>query len=370
MGIGADRPVVSLSNDHEHDTAPWLIELAADAAEAAQGEDPVAAAGELAAALGQRIPRPGEGRTQQRWEALATLGSVDLTVARTIEPHVDALAILAEAGQSPTAPAGLLGVYAAEGPGAPLAAHPATGVPGDDDWLLTGTKAWCSLADRVAGFLVTAWIDDERRGLFLVDLETATSSRGSFTVDDGPRTARGLSPVRSSATTFEDVPATPVGGAEWYVHRPGSAWGRMGVAAVWFGGAVSVAREIVAHARARPPDQISLMHVGRTEAAVHRARCVLTAAAEAVDAGRAGAAAGERLALTVRAIVREAAEEILTMASHAMGPAPLVTDEEHAARVAGLHVYLRQEHAERDVATLGRSVLAESSDRPAEGVSR
>ena len=361
MGIGADRPVVCLSDDHEQDAAPWLTDLAAEATAAAEAEDPVAAAGELAIRLGERIPRPGEGHTGELWEALATLGSVDLTVARTVEPHLDALAILAEAGPSPAAPAGLLGVYAAEGAGVRLTARPATGVPGDDDWLLSGSKPWCSLADRVDGFLVTAWIDDERRALFLVDREEVAASGGSFTVDEGHWHARGLSRIRSTGTTFEDVPATPVGRAGWYLRRPGFAWGGMGVAAVWFGAAVAVGRRVADHARGHSPDQIALMHVGHAEAAVHRARCVLAAAAEAVDAGRAGGPAGGRLALTVRQIVRSAAEEILATAGHAMGPAPLVAEEDHARRVADLDLYLRQEHAERDAAALGRAVLAESA---------
>ena len=39
---------------------------------------------------------------------------------------------------------------------------------------------------------------------------------------------------------------------------------------------------------------------------------------------------------------------------HALGPAPLAFDADHAARVADLEIYLRQHHAERDVAALGR----------------
>ena len=360
MGSDSGRAAVCLAEGVLG--APWLHELAADASAAARSEDPVTAAGDLAVDLGDRIPPPGGGRTREVWEALATLGSVDLTVARTVEPHLDALAILGEAGRGDVTSPGLLGVYAAEGPGGRLTARPATGVPGDDDWLLTGRKPWCSLADRVGGFLVTAWVEDDRRGLFLVDRAEVDASAGSFSVDDDPWHARGLSRVRSTGTTFADVPATPVGTAGWYLRRPGFAWGGMGVAAVWFGGAVAVARRVTAHTRSRTPDQVALMHVGRIEAGIHRARCVLAAAAEAVDGGRACGPAGARLALTVRHVVREATEEVLTEAAHAMGPAPLVLDEEHATRVADLHVYLRQEHAERDAAALGRAVLAEPED--------
>lgn len=358
MGMGTARPVVRLSDDHEQSDMSALADLtdlAAQAADAAGAADPVGAAGELALRLGHRIPPPGGGRTRELWEALATLGATDLTVARTVEPHLDARAIVAEAGLSRSLPTGLLGVYAAEGPGTRLTARPGAGTP-EGAWLLTGSKPWCSLADRVGGFLVTAWVDDQSRGLFLVDREATAA--GAFTVDGGAWHARGLTRVRSTGTTFEDVPGTPVGAHQWYLRRPGFAWGGMGVAAVWFGGAVALALQVAAHARGRTPDQIALMHVGHAEAAVHRARCVLAAAAVAVDAGRADGGTGARLALTVRQVVRGAAEEILTIAGHAMGPAPLVLDEEHARRVADLQVYLRQEHAQRDAAALGRSVLA------------
>ena len=51
---------------------------------------------------------------------------------------------------------------------------------------------------------------------------------------------------------------------------------------------------------------------------------------------------------------------MLARTGHALGPAPLTLDDTHARRVADLTVYLRQHHAERDVAALGRAVL----DRP------
>src|SRR4249919_1622082 len=38
---------------------------------------------------------------------------------------------------------------------------------------------------------------------------------------------------------------------------------------------------------------------------------------------------------------------------HTLGPAPLAFDETHARRVADLEIYVRQHHAERDLADLG-----------------
>jgi hypothetical protein len=90
-----------------------LTELADDAGDA-RGD--VRRSLELAARWGKRPPAPGAGRTGHLWEALATLTAVDLTVARVVKPHFDALAILGQPR------GGTWGVWAAEGPGVRLRA--------------------------------------------------------------------------------------------------------------------------------------------------------------------------------------------------------------------------------------------------------
>ena len=52
---------------------------------------------QVASDLGPWVPLPMQGGTLSLWETLASLGAVDLTVARVTEPHLDALAILREA---------------------------------------------------------------------------------------------------------------------------------------------------------------------------------------------------------------------------------------------------------------------------------
>ena len=63
----------------------------------------------------------------------------------------------------------------------------------------------------------------------------------------------------------------------------------------------------------------------------------------------------------MRQVVADSADEILTRVGHALGPAPLTGDEDHARRVADLTVYLRQHHAERDLARQGSMVLDHES---------
>ncbi len=342
------------------------------AATAAAGEGDAALW--LARDLADSLPLPGAGRTHALWEALATLGAADLTVARVVEPHLDALAVLAQARADGLLPDGALdtvgvdddstwGVYAAEGPGARLEAHPGAADPsGHETTRLTGRKPWCSLAGRVSHALVTAWCGPDERRLYAVDLRHA----GVDVATDVAWAARGLTAVTSGPVDLTNVPAVPVGPPGWYLHRPGFAWGGIGVAAIWFGGAVGVARRLAAQAARREPDQLALAHLGAVDGSLHAARAALAEAAAVVDAADSPDVDPAVLALRTRQVVARAAETVLEHVAHALGPAPLTLEDEHARRVADLQVYVRQEHAERDQAALGRLLLTHG-DTPSDG---
>lgn len=296
--------------------------------------------------LSAGIPGPGGGQTGRYLTALAGFGAGDLTVARVVEPHLDAVAILAQAGLSPAAvgrPGAAWGVFAAEGPGQRL-----TAAENGRGWTLTGVKPWCSLAGRVEHAIVTAHTGPDARRAFAVELR-----HPGVRVLDRPWVSRGLSGVTSVAVAFDEVEAVPVGEDDWYLTRPGFAWGGIGVAAVWYGTARALADRLRTAAGQRPPDQVAYWHLGAVDAALHAAGCVLAAAAEAIDAGRAAGEAGSILAARVRAVCAGVAEDVLARAGHALGPGPLTGEEEHARRVADLTVYVRQHHAERDLARLG-----------------
>ncbi len=297
--------------------------------------------------LGAVLPRPGEGRTTELWSVLATVAAEDLQLARAVEPHLDALAILAEAGAAgfgtQAVPSATWGVFAAESGGVRLTASNAEGA-----WRLEGTKPWCSLADRLSHALVTAWRDDDSRGLFAVDL----TDRGVVTSPPASWEARGLRDVVSLPVTMSGVPAHPVGPPGWYLERDGFAWGGMGVAAVWYGGAVGLVRRLL-RPSPRTPDQVALLHLGRVDRQLTAARSVLHGAARDVDSGRAAGADGALLAHRVRAVVAGVAEDVLEVVGHALGPGPMVSEPDHAARIADLGLYLRQHHAERDLVALG-----------------
>ncbi|QCW52354.1 acyl-CoA dehydrogenase [Nocardioides dongxiaopingii] len=283
---------------------------------------------------------------------MATVAATDLQAARALEPHLDAVAILDEL-DGRDVPAGTSwGVFAAEGPGVRLEAHETA-----DGWVLDGTKPWCSLAGRLSHALVTAWLDDDARGLFAVDLRAPGVTTGG-----GTWVARGLPEVVSTPIHLAGVRAEPVGGRGWYLDRHGFAWGGIGVAAVWYGGAVGVARRLLRQAAERELDQVGRAHLGAVDRTLHAARAVLAEAADDVDAGRADGPAGAVLALRVRAVVVDAVESVLRHCDHALGPGPLVGEPAHAAAVADLHLYVRQHHAERDDAALGGAVTGLPDD--------
>lgn len=329
------------------------VQTAAAEATAAAADVPAALA--LARRLGREAPYPGRG-TSALWSLLATLGAADLTVARAVEPHLDALAILAQADDPvEDAAAHTWGVFAAEGPGEPVRAE-----RDGDGWRLSGTKPWCSLAGSLDRALVTAVVAGSgERGLFAVDLhhEGAQARPGSWV-------ARGLAGIDSGPLELTAVPATPVGDPGWYLRRPGFAWGGIGVAAVWYGGAVGLARRLAAGRPGRSgPDQVAHLHLGSADAALHAARCVLADAADGIDRGELVGDSAMTAMLRVRHVVATAAEEVLTRAGHALGPGPLALEEEHARRTADLELYLRQWHAERDAAALGERLAADEDAR-------
>ena len=309
--------------------------------------DDVSGALQLATELGGLATQPGSGSTRDLWQALATIASSDLGAARAIEPHLDALAILGQARFDPSsieADSGTWGVFAAEGGNDPL-----TATRIGDRWSLTGTKPWCSLADRLDHALVTAHVADGERGLFAVDL-----GRPGVTVPPGQWHARGLTEIPSGPVIFLDATAIPVGDPGWYLRRPGFAWGGIEVAACWYGGAIGLGRTLYTAAGAAP-EPLMAAHLGAVDAHLQSSRRALAEAADLVD-NQPDGLDPSILAKRVRATVARDCELILAHTAHALGPAPLALDDAHAKRVADLQLYIRQHHAEKDDASLGAAL--------------
>lgn len=132
------------------ETETWLRALL-DVAGSARG-NPIPVLGFLREA--GNPPPPGHGETATLWSYLSEVAAVDLAAARTLEPHLDAAAILDQANME--FPGGAWGVFAAENL---LARVEATREPDGTYWL-SGTKAWCSLAGEVDHAIITAHVPE------------------------------------------------------------------------------------------------------------------------------------------------------------------------------------------------------------------
>ncbi|MGB3185962.1 MAG: acyl-CoA dehydrogenase [Ornithinimicrobium sp.] len=300
--------------------------------------------------LGSLVPTP----TWTVLSALATLGSVDLSVARAIEPHLDAKTILFQAQHDPhqisvqPRSGSTWGVYAANPAGTSAVATQTD----EGDWTLSGLKLWCSLADRLSDALITAPTEDGTQRLFAVSLTDP-----SIEVHLSQWNARGLRDISTGSIQFQRTPAVPIGPPGWYLNRPGFSWGGIAVSAIWFGGAAAIAGALWKSAEHRAPDQIALMHLGTCDRLLHSALLCLREAAAVMDADGTDAARMSVLAARTRAHVAAVVESVIETVGHALGAAPLAFDEDHVRRVCDLTLYVRQHHAERDLARLGGLVL-------------
>jgi len=328
-----------------------------------------AALGDVLRALIQRgydrlpyVPLPGHGQTLERWRALAAVAACDLGLVKLFEGHTDALAILAEL-HGPTAPVGSRwGVWAAEPPDARVqASRRATATHtdatrGDDaaQLHLSGTKAWCSGAAVVSHALVTVWLNDEPV------LAAVAMDHPSISIDASKWQAVGMQATASADVTFNETPATLVGAAHAYVRRPGFWHGGAGIAACWYGAAARIG-QVLREASAHRADAHRLAHLGAVDIALAGAVAVLRETAAHIDANPQ--ADSQRETMRARLIVEEAATAVMSHATRTLGAGPLCRDARFARALADLPVFLRQSHAERDLAALGELTVKANGER-------
>ena len=214
-------------------------------------------------------------------------------------------------------------------------------------WRLDGVKPYCSGARPCTHALVTAAAPDGTR-LFTAETRDLAPVPGTWP-------ATGMAASDTLDVDFTGIPAEPVGEPGSYISRPGFTHGGAGVAACWYGGVRAVGQILLTAAAAnRDVGPHALAHLGAVDIALHTARAALEQAAAEIDADPADRKHdGWRRALRVRALIEATATEVMQRVGRALGAGPLCHDEAHARRVADLTVYLRQHHAEHDLAVLG-----------------
>lgn len=291
-----------------------------------------------------QLPLPGDGQTLALFQRLAEVGGHDLGLCKLYEGHTDALAIIQQLGGSPT-PGSTWGMWAAEPPDARLRCSPKGHLV-----TLNGRKAWCSGAAVLSHALLTAWDDQDRQQLVAVALD-----QPGVTVTDKGWQAVGMGATGSVEVLFDGAEAQAIGQPGDYLQRPGFWQGGIGIAACWYGAAQSIAEHLRSHCAQRPEPH-ALAHLGAVDCALQSAAAVLRISALTIDAAPLDDA--QLLARRARAVVEQAAEQVIFHVGHALGAGPYCKDRHFARLIADLPVFLRQSHAERDLAALGEQVLS------------
>ncbi len=290
------------------------------------------------------LPLPGQGHTLERWKTLARVAACDLSLAKLYEGHTDALAILAECGAAHVACAGIWGVWAAEPPDARTRIVERVG----QQVRLQGRKAWCSGALQIDRALLTAWEDDQPQ---LVAIELPHPGQR---IQADHWQAVGMAATTSVAIAFDNSPGLSIGAPGEYLSRPGFWQGGAGIAACWYGAAEALAGYLREQCRKPRPDPHADAHLGAVDAALYGARAALRECAAWIDRHPHGDASFQ--VRRTRAQVEQAVEQVIQHVGRALGATPFCRSSHFARLSADLPVYLRQSHAERDLAELGRQL--------------
>jgi hypothetical protein len=295
------------------------------------------------------LPRPGQGSTLARWRALSLVAAENLSLAKLFEGHTDALAIMAELGATAPESSTVWGTWAAEPPQARVRLRTE-----GDRVRLSGRKAWCSGAAAVTDALVTAWDAQDRQCLAAVSMKEP-----GVTVTTEGWHAVGMAAAASPDVVFDDAVATMIGAPGDYVSRPGFWQGGGGIAACWYGGALPLARAVASAVQRRSDPHVSAQ-LGTMDIALRSLRALFVEAAGWIDEHPADSAM--TFAFRLRSAADDTATLVLRLAGRALGAGPLCRDAEIAQRYADLPVFIRQTHAEHDLAELGRLVAPDMTD--------
>jgi hypothetical protein len=284
------------------------------------------------------LPPVGTGQTAARHGALIEIARIHpVGVARLVEAHTDAQAILHEAGRTPRV-GKIYGVWASTGPNDPLL----------DGNVISGTKCFCTGLGIVDRALMT--VSDSTGRPLLVDVDVRRGSSVTTDTDDWATTALADTATGSITLTDHEVDSDSLIGPEgWYLSRPGFWHGACGPAACWAGAALGL---VDAGVGLTDEDPHRRAHLGAMVASAWSLQALIRSAGDDIDREYNDVAAGEHRARSLRHIVERTCTEILDRFGRSFGPRPFTTNVDVARRFADTHLYLRQHHGERELGAL------------------
>lgn len=312
-----------------------------------------------------KIPHPASGNgeisnTLIRWQILAYVAGIDLTIAKWFESHLDALSILYEVGFNQSVQ-GLWAVWAAEGHPDPIRYE-----QGPVNHTISGTKAWCSGANMVDHALMTYRDEDGHSQLLIVDMR-----QPGIEIDNSEWQAVGMQFTDTATVQFNQVTATKVGAANAYLDRVGFWHGAAGVAACWYGAAAALAAYLI-KAYQRKPNDYKAMYLGQIGSAFAVTQQYFNHVAELIDSKPK---LSHELAIRqLRANVEQVARLVIEISGQALGAVPFCRNAHFARLSADLAVFIRQSHGPFDLQIIGEltselnsHLASESTDSFTEG---
>ncbi len=309
-----------------------------------------------------KIPHPASGdkyhaNTLIRWQVLAYVAGLDLTIAKWFESHLDALSILHEVGYDKQR-TGLWAVWAAEGLPLNFEQDPSPQhkeaslqgkVKGTVNGTINGTKAWCSGAHIVDYGLMTYRNDNGDSQLLIVDMQQA-----GITIDGSSWQAVGMQATDTATIEFDNVVAEQVGAANEYLARAGFWHGAAGVAACWYGATTRLADYLLTSYQHKPNDY-KAMYLGEISTALMITQQYFHHVADLIDSeSQSQHKNSHELAIrALRANVERVARQVLDSVGQALGAAPFCTNAHFARLAADLPVFIRQSHGAFDLQKIG-----------------
>lgn len=295
---------------------------------------------DILVSFSEQIPHPASGvtdfgsQTLIRWQILAFVAGLDLTIAKWFESHLDALSILKEVGDVKAQ--GLWAVWAAEGHPDPIRF---------ESGKIFGTKSWCSGANLVDFGLLTYRDEAGQSQLVMVDIK-----QSGIDIDNGAWQAVGMQATDTAAVQFHGVPARLIGSPNAYLDRVGFWHGAAGVAACWFGATASLANYLLT-AFEKKPNHFKAMYLGQIATALAVTQQYFYHVADLIDAEPDSN--HELTIRQLRANTEQVARQVLDTIGQALGAAPFCTQAHFARLSADLTVFIRQSHGAFDFQKIG-----------------
>lgn len=292
----------------------------------------------------EKVPHPASGATNVngaisstliRWQILAYVAGVDLTIAKWFESHLDALSILHEMGYA-KADQGLWAVWAAEGHSNPI--HYQQGK-------ISGTKEWCSGANIVDRALMTYRDKNGQSQLLIVDMQQT-----GIEIDNEEWQAVGMQATDTATLQFFKVTASQVGIANAYLERVGFWHGAAGVAACWYGATAYLSSYLI-NAYQQKPNNYKAMYLGQISTALAVNQQYFRYVADLIDSQPQ---LSHELAIRqLRLQVEKVARQVMEVVGQALGATPFCRNAHFARLSADLPVFIRQSHGAFDLQKIG-----------------